>query len=66
MAAAEEVDGSRNGIKPEGGAVKRNEGLHSFRRGKMNRLIRRTKGYSKREGALREALPPAWIRQGLI
>ena len=37
----------------KGGAVNWNEGLHSFLRGKLNRLVRRTKGYSKGAGALR-------------
>ena len=31
----------------KGGAVNWNEGLHSVWRGKLNRLIRRTKGYTK-------------------
>ena len=31
----------------KGGAVNRNEGLHSVWRGKLNRLMRRTKGYTK-------------------
>ena len=34
----------------KGGAVNWNEGLHSLWRGKLNRLVRRTKGYIKREG----------------
>ena len=50
----------------KGGAVNWNEGLHSFLRGKLNRLVRRTKGYSKREGALRAGLALAWVRHGLI
>ena len=29
------------------GTVNRNEGLHSMLRGKLNRLVRRTKGYTK-------------------
>ena len=29
------------------GAVNRNEGLHSVLRGKLNKLVRRAKGYSK-------------------
>ena len=29
------------------GAVNRNEGLHSMLRGRLNRLVRRTKGYTK-------------------
>ena len=32
----------------KGGAVNRNEGLHSAWRGKLNRLARRTKGYTKK------------------
>ncbi len=31
----------------QGGAVHWNEGLHSVGRGKLNRLMRRTKGYTK-------------------
>ena len=31
----------------KGGAVNRNEGLHSKLRSKLNRLVRRTKGYTK-------------------
>ena len=31
----------------KGGAVNWNEGLHSVWRGKLNRLMRRTKGYTK-------------------
>ena len=31
----------------KGGAVNRKEGLHSVLRGKLNRLVRRTKGYTK-------------------
>ena len=50
----------------KGGAVNRNEGLHSFWRGKLNRLRRRTKGYSKRGAALRARLALAWVRHGLI
>ena len=34
----------------------RNEGLHSVLRGKLNRLIRRTKGYSKSEAMLRDSI----------
>ncbi len=32
----------------KGSEVNRNEGLHSVLRGKLNRLVRETKGYSKR------------------
>ena len=31
----------------KGGAVNWNEGLHSVWRGRLNRLMRRTKGYTK-------------------
>ena len=31
----------------KGGAANRNEGLHSMWRSKLNRLVRRTKGYTK-------------------
>ena len=31
----------------QGGPVNWNEGLHSFLRSKLNRLVRRTKGYTK-------------------
>ena len=48
------------------GAVNWNEGLNPFLRGKLNRLGRRTKGYSKREGALRDGLALAWGHYGLI
>ena len=34
----------------KGGAVNRNEGLHSALRGKLNRLVRRTKGCAKGVG----------------
>ena len=50
----------------KGGAVNRNEGLHSFLRGKLNRLGRKTKGYSKRERALRDGLALVWVWHRLI
>ena len=58
----------------KGGAVNWNEepapglnrGLHSFLRGKLNRLGRKPKGYSKREGALRDGLTLVWVCHGLI
>ena len=43
-------------------AVKRNEGLHSVLRGKLNGFARRAKGYSKTDGML--AL--AWLILGWI
>ena len=36
----------------KGGAVNWNEGLHSWCRGKLNRMHRRTKGYTKSVGML--------------
>ena len=50
----------------KGGAVNRNEGLHSFLRGKLNRLGRKTKGYSKKERGLRDGLALVWVWHGLI
>ena len=38
------------------GEVNRNEGLHSRLRDKLNRLHRRTKGYSKSVGMLRDSM----------
>ncbi len=39
-----------------GGAVNRNEGLHSKLRSKLNRLVRRTKGYTKSVERLKHLL----------
>ena len=50
----------------KGGAVNRNEGLHSVLRGKLNRLVRRTKGYSKTDGMLTMSLALAWLKLGWI
>ena len=50
----------------KGSEVNRNEGLHSVLRGKLNRLVRRTKGYSKSVDALVGALAMVWIREGWI
>ena len=44
----------------------RNEGLHSVLRGKLNRLVRRTKGYSKSEAMLRDSVALVCLRQGWI
>ena len=46
----------------KGGEVNRNEGLHSALRGKLNRLARHTKGYSKTDGMLTLSLAPARLR----
>ena len=43
-------------IAGKGGAVNRNEGFHSWCRGKLNRLGRRTKGYAKSVAMLEYSL----------
>ena len=50
----------------KGGEVNRNEGLHSVLRGKLNRLVRKTKGYSKSEDMLVGSLAMVWLREGWI
>ena len=40
----------------KGGAVNRNEGLHSKLMSKLNRLVRRTKGYTKSVAMLKHLL----------
>ena len=50
----------------KGDGMNWNAGLHSFWRGKLNRLGRRTEGYGKREGALRDGLALGWVQHGLI
>ena len=50
----------------KGGAVNRNEGLHSVLRGKLNRLVRRAKGYSKTDGMLTLSLALVWLKLGWI
>ena len=50
----------------KGSEVNRNEGLHSVLRGKLNRLVRRTKGYSKSVEMLTGSLAMVWLREGLI
>ena len=49
----------------KGGAVNRNEGLHSVWRGKLNRLGRRTKGYTKSAAMLAYSLALVCWRQWL-
>ena len=51
--------------KGKGSEVNRNEGLHSKLRVKMNRLVRRTHGYSKRLYMLIGSPAMAWRRDGL-
>ncbi len=50
----------------KGGAVNWNEGLHSRLRGKLNRLIRRTKGYSKSVNMLRDSIALVCLRMNLF
>ena len=50
----------------KGSEVNRNEGLHSVLRGKLNRLARRTKGYSKSVQMLVGSLAMVWLRERLI
>ena len=50
----------------KGSEVNRNEGLHSVLRGKLNRLVRKTKGYSENEVMLSGSLALIWVRQGWI
>lgn len=50
----------------KGSEVNRNEGLHSVLRSKLNRLVRKTKGYTKSLDMLSGSLSMVWIREGLI
>ena len=52
-------------VKGKGSEVNRNEGLHAKLRVKLNRLVRRTHGYSKRLYMLIGSLAMVWIRDGL-
>ena len=45
----------------KGGAVNWNEGLHSWCRGNLNRLHRRTRGYTKSVGMLACSLAMALV-----
>ena len=46
----------------KGSEVHRHEGLHSVLRGKLNRLVRKTKGYSKSLEMLTGSLARVWLR----
>ena len=50
----------------KGREANRNEGLPSVLRGKLNRLVRKTKGYTKGKGMLNGSLALLWLRQGWI
>ena len=52
-------------VKGKGSEVNRNEGLHSKLRVRLNRLVRRTHGYSKRLYMQVGALAMVWLRDGL-
>ena len=52
-------------VKGKGSEVNRNEGLHSKLRVRLNRLVRRTHGYSKRLYMLVGSLAMVWLRDGL-
>ena len=46
----------------KGSEVNRNEGAHSVLRGKLNRLVRKTKGYSKSVDMLAGSLAMIWLK----
>ena len=50
----------------KGREVNRNEVLPSVLRGKLNRLVRKTKGYTKVKEMLIGSLTLLWLRQGRI
>ena len=50
----------------KGGETNRNEGMHSVLRSKLNRLIRRTKGYTKSEDILRGSVALVCLQQNWI
>ena len=52
-------------VKGKGSEVNRNGGLHSKLRVKLNRLVRRTHGYSKRLYMLVGSLDLVWLRERL-
>ena len=52
-------------IKGKGSEVNRNEGLHAKLRVRLNRLVRRTHGYSKRLYMQVGSLAMVWLRDGL-
>ena len=50
----------------KGRETNRNEGKHSVLRGKLNRLVRRTKGYSKSEEMLKESVALVCLHQAWV
>ena len=57
---------SNKHVVGKGREANRNEGLHSVLRGKLNRLVRRTKGYSKSAQMLRDSIALVYLRLGFI
>ncbi len=53
-------------VARKGREANRNEGLHSVLRGKLNRLVQRTKGYTKQAEMLVGSLALLWLQQGWI
>ena len=49
----------------KGGAVNRNEGLHSRLRDRLKRLQRKTKGYTKSVAMLRDSIALVYLKLGL-
>ena len=53
-------------VPGKGGEVNRNEGNHSQLRDRLRRLQRKTKGYSKSVGLLRDSIALVYLKLGLI
>ena len=53
-------------VARKGREANRNEGLHSVLRGKLHRLARRTKGYTKKVEMISGSLALLWLQQGWI
>ena len=56
---------SERHVVGKGNEVNWNEGLHSKLRSKLNRLVRRTKGYTKSLDMQSGSLCMVWLREGL-
>ena len=50
----------------KGGDMNRNEGLRTVLRCKLNKLVRRTKGYSKMDRMLTLSIALEWMKLGWI
>lgn len=62
---ADLLPGNRHGVG-KGREVNRNEGLHPQSMDNLNRLHRRTKGYSKSIDMLRDSIAPVCLSLKLI